>query len=225
MKSGARWRLLCLTLIGLGLVVSGYLLARTFTLMVGGGPEAIDLCSAVFGASCDAALIGPTSWQLGIPLAGWGLVYYGTLAGLLVLACALGETIEPNATLGALLLAVMGASASVVLTGIVVTGHAPLCPLCFVIHAINLALLHPLWRLSGRTASQLIQALRVGGRYLVGGQTDAPLEARRTVVGFVTAMLVAVVLYQWVLIQSDRRVGAAQTAFNPDEVLAGHASG
>ncbi len=39
MKSGARWRLFCLTLIGLGLVVSGYLLARTFTLMVGGGPE------------------------------------------------------------------------------------------------------------------------------------------------------------------------------------------
>ena len=199
MKSSARWRLLCLTLIGLGLVVSGYLLARTFALTVNQASNQIDMCSAVFGASCDAALLSPTSRQLGIPLAGWGFVYYGTLACLLVLAWALGETIEPNATLGALLLAAAGAGGSVVLASSVVTGHAPLCPLCFVIHAINLALLHPLWRLSGRTASQLIQALRVGGRYLVGGQTDAPLEARRTVAGFVTAMLVAVVLYQWVL--------------------------
>ena len=109
MKSGARWRLLCLTLIGLGLVVSVYLLARTFTLMVGGGPEAIDVCSAVFGASCDAALLSPTSRQLGIPLAGWGFVYYGTLACLLVLAWALGEAFELPATLGALLLAAAGA--------------------------------------------------------------------------------------------------------------------
>ena len=70
MGSVTRRRLLCLSLAGLGLLVSAYLLARTFTLLVDRIPDTIDVCSAVFGASCDTTLLGPTSWMLGIPLAG-----------------------------------------------------------------------------------------------------------------------------------------------------------
>ena len=43
-------------------------------------------------------------------------------------------------------------------------------------------------------------------------------------VGFVTVALVAIVLYQWVLVESERRVAAPATALNPQQVLAAYAS-
>ena len=223
MVASARWRLLCLTLIGLGLAISSYLLARTFALLSNHADQ-IDVCSAVFGASCDSALLSLTSWQLGIPLAGWGVVYYGTLASLLVLGWVLGDAFEPEATLGMLLLAMAGAFGSLLLTVSVFTGRAPLCPLCLAVHALNLGLLPVLWRLSGRTARQLLTALRAGGKYLLSGQIDEPLQARWKVIGFVSAALFAIVMYQWVLVQSERRAVATGGGLDPRQVVAAYAS-
>ena len=108
MTSTARRRMLCLSLLGLGSLVSAYLLARSFALVATRVSDAIDVCSAIFGTGCDEALLSAASWQLGIPLAGWGVVYYVTLACLLVMAWALGEAFELEATLGALLLSAAG---------------------------------------------------------------------------------------------------------------------
>lgn len=225
MTRGTGWRLACLSLVVLGFALSGYLLARSFALRTGRDNDVIDVCSAVFGVSCDRALVYSSSWQLGIPLAGWGLVYYGTLACLLVLAWSLGEAFELKATLGALLLAATGACGSVVLAAMVVTGEVPLCPLCMMAHAINLVLVPALYRLSGRTARQLLQSLRAGGRYLLGGQTDAPLEARWALLGFVNATLVAIVIYQWVLVESERWAATPPgSTLDPQRVLATYAS-
>ena len=224
MTATGRRRSLCLTLISLGLAVSGYLLARTFALMLDQAPDSFDLCSAIFGTGCDAALLSDTSWVLGIPLAGWGVVYSASLLCLLILAWALGEAFEREATLGAVVLAAAGAVGSLYLTAIVLAGRAPLCPLCMVVHGINLLLVPALARLSERTVGQLLQDLRNGGKYVRGGRTDAPREARWKTVGFVTTALVAVVLYQWVLVESERRVHAADGAFDPAQALAAYAS-
>ena len=223
MRPAVRWGLLSLTLIGLGLLISGHLLARTFALLAD-RPDAIDVCSTVFGASCDKVLLAPTSWQLGIPLAGWGLVYYGTLASLLVLARVLGEAFESKATLGTLLMAGVGASVSLLLVASVVVRAVPLCPLCIAVHTINLALVPVLWLLTARTARQLLEAVRAGGRYMLGGQTDPPSEAHWKVAGFLIPALVAIVLYQWVLVQSERRVIPTQSGFDPKGALAAYAS-
>ncbi len=218
------WRLVGLTLTGLGLVVSGYLLMRTWGLLAERGPGVIDVCSAVFGTGCDATLLSASSWQLGIPLAGWGVVFYCTLAGLQVLASWLGAAFKGEATLAALLIAILGAGISVVLAAGMLAGWAPLCPLCMVVHANNLALVPILKRSCGRTTRELLQAAGSGLKYLVGrepqGMTDAPWK----VVGFIAAGLIAVVAYQWVFIETALWRAAATADPQPAEVLRAYRS-
>ena len=75
------WHAACILAVVVGLIMSGLLLAVVFEL--GSDPYGtFDICAAVFGSSCDAALTRSTSWQLGIPLAGWGVIYYATLGTL-----------------------------------------------------------------------------------------------------------------------------------------------
>ena len=65
----------------------------------------VDICSALFGTGCDETLQSRTAVQLGLPLAGWGLIYYGTLASLLLLGWAMGDAFQFEASLTACLLA------------------------------------------------------------------------------------------------------------------------
>src|SRR5207244_1992078 len=80
-----RWRMLSFALVGVGWLASGYLLLRAFELGRGAPIARVDLCSMVFGVGCDARLLGPMSSQLGVPLAGWGFVYFPLLGFLLAL--------------------------------------------------------------------------------------------------------------------------------------------
>lgn len=215
--------LVCIALIGLGLIISAYLLERTFHLITDRLPDEIDPCSVVFGVGCNETLLSPTSWQVGIPLAGWGVVYYATLACLMILGRVLGSDFELEATLGALLLAVAGACASLMLAMVLLLGWAPLCPLCLVIHAVNLALVPALKGHTGRTARELLGGLQEAARYVLVGNSKAPSQARWKVVGFTAAGLMAIVIYQWVLVQSERRVAAA-SRFDPTKVRTEYAS-
>ncbi|MCZ6766971.1 MAG: hypothetical protein O7D32_08560, partial [bacterium] len=216
-----RW--FCLTPIGLGLVVSGYLLARTFTLLADHATDAIDVCSAIFRTGCDKTLLSNTSWQLGIPLAGWGIVFYGTLAGLLVLGWSVGGGFQRTAALGALLLTAAGAIASATLAGVIIAGAAPFCPFCMVIHLINLGLVAAVWWLNGLTVREVWDSFRIAGAYWLKGDTEDAQGARWSIVGFVSTALLAVVLYQWVLVQTERRISAA-SFFDPQQVLATYSS-
>lgn len=110
------------------------------------------------GRGYDDALRSPLAVQLGLPLAGWGLVYYGTLTSLL-LGWTVGETFRFEATTAAFLLALAAAFGSVVLFVVMVTDLSPFCPMCAVVHAINLLLLFPLKRLTGRPVGHLVQAV------------------------------------------------------------------
>ena len=216
-----RRQIICLVLIALGMIVSGYLLARTFTLMDGQAPGAVDVCSKFFGAGCDKTLLSQTSWKLGIPLAGWGVVYFAALACLIVMALLLGEAYALEAAMGALLLSATGACVSVALSVLLFSGRVPFCPLCLAVHAINLTLLPALWWLTGRNTGELLQGLQAALKYLWGDQAKDPREARWKVVGFVTVMLAAIVMYQWVLIQSEIRK-ASDKGF--EEIAAVYAS-
>ena len=221
-----RAKSISLILIGLGMLVSLYLLWRHIVLSGGwpGGGGA-DLCSALFGVGCDAVLSSPASFQFGLPLAGWGLVYYATLATFLLLAHFYGKVFKFEANLAALLLSLPGFFISFTLAGMMLTGNAPFCPFCALVHLINLALLFSLKRLTGRPIARLVQALTAGGKYLLTGKTADPTQARWKLLGLFTAAMVAVVVYQWVLIEATPRVALTNRSLNPQEVLAAFEAG
>ena len=167
------WRILSAVLLVVGLLVSGVMLVRTLALLTEHNTRTWDVCSALFGANCDDTLLAATSWQFGIPWAGWGLVVYFVLACLLVLGHVLRDGFEIEATLAALLVALSAAAVSVVLLANMLHGDSPVCPLCVAVHAVNLALIPVLKLQSGCSVAELSRRLRSGGRYLLGRPSAA----------------------------------------------------
>ena len=214
-----RWQWLCMSLMTSGTLVSGYLLFRTFALLTSGAHGPPDVCAAVFGIGCDEALLSATSWQLGIPLAGWGLVYYVTLASILVLAWIIDDAFAPVAMSGAMVLGVLGALSSAILIVVIAAGLAPLCPLCLVVHAVNFSLVGVIERLDGRPIREIGASVRAGLAYVFGAEASRPAAARWHVVGFAVVALVAVVTYQWVLVQSERRAAGLEGRADIEQLI------
>jgi protein-disulfide isomerase/uncharacterized membrane protein len=206
----------------LGLAISSYLLFRYFALHANPAIKGTGFCSAVLKMDCDSSLLGNMSRQFGVPVAGWGVVYFVSLASLLILGHILGPSFDPEAALGALALAFAGACGSIVLAVIIATRIAPFCPLCMVIHVINLGLLFAIWRFSARTAGQTILSLVAAGKYLLGGSIRSGSRTKWTCVGFLTTALIAVVLYQCLLFQMQVRI-VPKEDFDAKQVLIDYA--
>jgi len=96
------------------------------------------------------------------------------------------------------------------------TGRAPFCRLCALAHLNNLALVYPLYRLTGRPLTQLFQPLAAGGRYLLTGKAADPAQARWKLLGLLAVAMGAFVLYQWVLID----VSPERSTNTPQQILA-----
>lgn len=222
-ETRAHARIFSLALTIGGLLVSGYLLGRTLMLLMSQDPDAFDVCSAVFGTGCDKTLLSATSWVLGIPLAGWGIVYYAFLLILYVMAGALGEEFAIEANLTALLVSVAGLAGSIVLAAVLLAGWAPFCPLCMVVHGINLLLAPTLKMRAGRTWREIFGGIVSGVRSLFGKAAERPSTWRWRLTGFATAGLAALVLYQGVFIVCERWVYESRGVFNPHKLLSAFA--
>ena len=179
----------------------------------------------MFGLGCDQTLRSPAAIQLGLPLAGWGVVYYGTLAALLLLGRFVGQPFELAAAIAALALTAAAAILSIVLFGLMVSGQAAFCPLCAVVQGLNVALVPLLLKQTGRPFRELRSAIATGAAYLLGKEAANPREARWTLVAFLAVGLVAVALYQWVFLETMAHRGQATKPFQPEQVLADFQSG
>ncbi len=221
MRAAARGASVALTL--LGLLVAGYLLGRTLALLMSQDPDAFDVCSAVFGTGCDKTLLSATSWVLGIPLAGWGVVYYGVLLALFLMAAALGDEFAPLALTAALLASLAGLAGSIVLAALLVWGWAPFCPLCMVVHGINLLLAVALKVHLGRTWREVAGDLALAAGSLFRKPADRPPLWRWRATGLATVALTALALYEGVFILSERWLCESRGVFSPHKLLAAYA--
>jgi len=183
------------------------------------GPESWNVCSSLLHANCDATLQSASSFRLGLPLAGWGVVFYATLTCLLVLGLVLSESFENEAHVAALLLALSGGAISVWLLSELLSGRAPWCPLCVVVHGINLTLVVAIQRHRAWTWARFREQCRAGIHYLFGGATAAPRQMAWKSVTFLVPALLAVVLYQWVMLEVSLRTMAARAAGSPAVVI------
>jgi protein-disulfide isomerase/uncharacterized membrane protein len=143
-RSGRFARACAALLVVVGFALSAYLLARTFVLLAAVAPGSVDVCSTVFGRGCDETLSADEP-LFGLPLAGWGIVFFGMIGGALLLG-QLVDRLREAAGAVAFVFAIFGAAASLVLAARFVLGYAPFCPLCTTVHAVCLALLVATWR-------------------------------------------------------------------------------
>ena len=217
--SPRQWWTVCALLVGVGFVISADLTGRSLDLIASHKPGAPDLC-AWFGASCDAAVSDPAAWILRIPIAGWGVVYFTALCGLLLLARFMKGAFEAEALLAAWLIAAFGLVAGVALIAWQIARHEPLCPLCLSVHAISLLLLPALGAAGPHPLAQQVRALRDAGRWLVG--TEAGERERWNVVGFACVVLAAAFAYQWIYVESALRRPPEAPPPNRDEVIAAY---
>lgn len=125
-------RALALGLIVLNWVLCAYLSFRS-TQLKGEKVNIPDLCKTVFGSTCDRALSTTISWQLGYPLTGWGLTYFGLLGVLFSLR-------KPLADWVVLFVAAFGVGVSAFQSNLILTAGVS-CPVCLTIHFVNLVTL------------------------------------------------------------------------------------
>lgn len=214
---GARLKLLCVGLVTIGFVTSAYLL-YSHVVVARDGPDRIDVCSELFGTGCHEALQSPYSVQLGIPLAGWGVVFYGTVASLLILGYLFGETFKLESILSVLVLALCACVIGLGLIALMLSGASPVCPLCFVVHATNFGLVFVLYRLTGQTLAENWRVISRAFQYLGGAESSDRVGTRLRLAGFALATLTAVIAYQWVFIEVYLH-GEIATIEDPTQII------
>jgi len=217
-----RWWLVCILLVGIGLAGSAYLTGRVFASFASGKPEGFDLCAALFSTGCDDTLADERSWILNVPIAGWGLVYFTSLAGLLFLARFMKRAFETEALLAGSLVTLAGIGVGLALSVAAWLGHARLCPLCLSVHAINLLLLLALRQASGRPVREQVRILRDASEWLLRSRAEMPDPVRWKFVGFGAVALLAAVAYQWVYVESALRRPPAAAAPDRARIIAAY---
>lgn len=217
-------KLLVLAILAATLAVSASLLIREIALSRGTMQTRNDVCSLVFGSSCDAALQSSISKQFGLPLAGWQILYSGTICTLLLLGWSLGQRFNAEAKLAAFWLSTAAGVVSVCLLLAMIGALIPFCSLCSILHGLNLALAALLKQMTGQPLSVLWRRLKDAGRYVLTGVADNPAGARETTAYFLIPALVGVVLYQWIYIEATMRPALRQSSFDMDAVLDEYAS-
>ena len=164
----------------IGGLLSGYLLYRHLDLL-GAWEVGQDACSTLLGAGCDQTLHSQGSIQMGIPLAGWGIVYFGFLLTLLWLTILLGKDFQREGMIAAIAVTGVGAAVSLYLLVGLVSGTWPFCPACALINALNLALLAGLKTASGLSWSGAVRGVGQAGRFLwSSGDPESRLSSLET---------------------------------------------
>lgn len=191
------------TLIALaGSAVSLYLLDRTWKLTEQKQIEGFDLCSAVFGAGCDDTLLSATSWWLGVPVAGWGLMYFASAAVLLASAWLLRKYVEVEAFIGLLVLVAGGLGVSAFLSYQLVTGRSPFCPMCVVTHAINIVMAGMVVSTSPVSVGDAVRRIRGGIGKLLSDRTPTQQSFDWRIAVFLPPVIVSAVAYYWIDVRS-----------------------
>ncbi|MBO9618869.1 MAG: DsbA family protein [Niabella sp.] len=118
----------------LAALLSGYLFYKHLYIK---GP---DICSALFHSSCSGALSGSLSQLWGLPLGGWGLLYYLAILLLLLMPPLFGASLKKSTHTFIFLLTGIGLLTGVFLIGAMIVHPSLFCPLCLTVHLCNFAL-------------------------------------------------------------------------------------
>jgi uncharacterized membrane protein len=138
-KSGPKKMLqyVLLILLAAGLFISTYLFYQHY-LIINEANGQSDICYRIFNKGCSSALGSDVAFQLGLPLAGWGIIYYLML--LVLLPGSFKNKNNKNFPVAFFAVSLAGCAASIILLIMIFFDHALFCPFCVIIHGINLLL-------------------------------------------------------------------------------------
>lgn len=200
------FKVLLFAIIIIGLVISCYLFYRHSS------SSKIDVCSSIFGRGCDSALNSSVGTQLGLPLAGWGIIFYSLMILLLLLPAFLGKTYKANTSLPVFTLSLVGCIASITLLVMMLFNHSLFCPFCFIIHIINLLLFFCITRVIEYSISVFFTKMKQEVASLFKFRS-AKKDANIKWMGIGTFLLLTVCLYVGLQIASDN------TAIDSDKII------
>ncbi len=123
-----------------GLGISVYLFQSYLAITKGITNGNIDICADIFGKGCSNALNSEYSLWLKFPLAGWSILFYSILFLLSIIPALFGQSFKMIATVSTLLLSFVSVIVAVALVGLMVLDKSLLCPLCCVLHIVNITL-------------------------------------------------------------------------------------
>jgi len=148
LKTNKPLDLLPYVLIPAGGVASFYLFQKHLQL-ASGQKRKSDFCSDMFDRGCDQALLADMSVILGLPLAGWGLLFYTTLLLFLALPKLLGTSFSIVSNRILFYVTLLGLLTALSLLTLMALQRDLFCPVCTFIHIVNIALFFSLPRLHG----------------------------------------------------------------------------
>ncbi|GAA4744202.1 vitamin K epoxide reductase family protein [Flavisolibacter ginsenosidimutans] len=196
-----------LLFIGLGL--SSYLFYRHAV----GSAGKVDVCSALFGKGCDGALNSSVGTQLGLPLAGWGIIYYCLQIALWAWPSFLGKPLKVNTAVPVLLLCSLAGIGSISLLAIMLFEHSLFCPVCVLIHFTNLLLFVCATQITGYSLPVFFTTARQELKSLFNYRSEKR-AAIKSWFGIGTFLLLAFCLYTALQIISDKAA-----ALDPQKII------
>ena len=99
-----------------------------------------DVCSTVFGNSCEGALTSSWSEALGLPLGGWGVLYYLSIGLLFFVPLLFGREFSSLSKFFIFILSLCALLAGIFFIALMISQPALFCPYCTIIHVSNFVL-------------------------------------------------------------------------------------
>lgn len=186
-------RFFFLTLIMIGVFIAGYLLHRYDLLVDQNTLAKPDICTAIFRKGCDNALKSSFSSILGLPLSGWGIIYYLTLGVFLAVQAFTGSLLKKECMFSIFLLTLIASLVSITLLALMTIKPALFCPGCAAIHLINLVLFFISKKATGYSVSQFIKIRPTSFRPWISGYIKT--LNRSKIVGFSIVLLTIGIFY------------------------------
>lgn len=214
MQTKPSFRIVIPALLFLGLLVSGYLLIHHLHLVSGQAGRS-DLCSTVFGRGCNSALTSPFSSILGIPLGGWGLVYFTVLSLLYFFSRWFPGSIHAELIQSAFWITFAGIFFSLFYIFLMIRFPVLFCPFCSLFHLINFTLFFLLKKSTGLPFSSLFKNLWRGFSFVVLARPLSYPFERWKWLPFGISVLAGVVVLQFVQIENRNQSIRKLSQYDP----------
>ncbi len=203
----------------IGTVISAYLFLRHLMLHDVSVEGGMDFCSELFSLGCDEALKSDFASFLGLPLAGWGIVYYLTI----LITSLTGEFLREifRDTAENLIVIISGTAGIISFLFIVafILSLIPFCPLCLLIHIINLLLLFVVLRYTLRSLKEILYSAFSGMKEFFFTKGPVPRNSRELIIPLLLIFVCGLLFYQLLYIQIVRLEIKEDYSFDEMEFL------